>query len=424
MFLDVAKIILRSGAGGDGAIAWRREIFEPAGGPAGGDGGDGGSVILKADSNVQTLLDFKYRRHFFAQNGEPGRNKKQYGKKGEDLYVKVPVGTIVREAKSNKVICDLIEDGEEFIIAKGGKGGKGNAKFANSIRQAPKFAQPGENAQEIEVILEVKLIADIGLIGLPNVGKSSLLSILSDAKPKIANYHFTTLTPNLGVVKIDFQNNFVIADIPGLIDGASEGIGLGHQFLKHVERTRLLVHVLDMAGSEGRDPIDDFNIIMKELSNYSDKLREKDLFVVANKMDLPNAVENLEIFKLNFPELKVIETSAATTNGIEDLKYYMFERLKDIKKDYHSLDEDERLDLESFFKVDRTIEVNKKNGEYIVKGYPISELIRKTNFDDYESLRHFEAVLEKMGVMAQLEELGIEDGDTIHVESIQIEYFG
>lgn len=424
MFLDMATIILRSGAGGDGAIAWRREKYEPDGGPAGGDGGDGGSIILKATSKVQTLMDFKYRRHFFAQNGEPGRNKKQYGKKGEDLILEVPVGTLVRESKSKKIIVDLIEDGQEFMIAKGGKGGKGNAKFANSIRQAPRFAEPGEKSQEIEVILEVKLIADVGLIGLPNVGKSSLLSILSDAKPKIANYHFTTLSPNLGVVKIDFQNSYVIADIPGIIEGASDGVGLGLQFLKHVERTRLLVHVLDMSGSEGRNPIDDFKVIMNELEQYSEKLVEKDLFVVANKMDIESAKDNLELFKLQYPEVKVIETSAATITGIEELKYYIFERLQNIQKEYNSLDDDERLDLQKFFKVDRTITVRKENNLYLVDGNPIEELIRKTNFDDYESLSHFESVLDKMGVMARLEELGIEDGDTINLNGVEIEYFG
>lgn len=424
MFLDIAKITLRSGQGGDGAIAWRREKFEPDGGPAGGDGGDGGSIILKADSNVQTLLDFKYKRHYFAQNGEPGRNKNQYGKKGEDMIIHVPEGTIVREANSNKIIVDLVEDGQEFLIAKGGKGGKGNAKFANSIRQAPRFAEPGEPSQEIEVILEVKLIADVGLIGLPNVGKSSLLSILSDAKPKIANYHFTTLSPNLGVVKIDFQNSYIIADIPGIIENASEGVGLGLQFLRHVERTRLLVHVLDMAGSEGRDPIEDFNVIMNELSKYSEKLKEKDLFVVANKMDIEGAKDNLEIFKLNFPELEVIETSAATTEGVEKLKYHIFEKLNNIKKEYHSFDEGEILDLESFFKVDRTINVYKDGDIFVVEGYPIEELIRKTNFDDFESLSHFESVLDKMGVMDRLEELGIIDGDTIDVNGVEIEYFG
>lgn len=424
MFLDVAKIVLRSGAGGDGAIAWRREIFEPSGGPAGGDGGDGGSVILKADPNVQTLMDFKYRRHFFAENGEPGRNKNRYGKKGQDLIIKVPVGTIVREANTNKVICDLVEENEEFKVLQGGRGGKGNSKFVNSVRQAPRFAEPGEKSKEIEVILEVKLIADVGLIGLPNVGKSSLLSILSDAKPKIANYHFTTLTPNLGVAKVDYENSYVIADIPGVIEGASEGVGLGLTFLKHIERTRLLVHVLDMSGSEGRDPIADFKVIMNELSKYSEKLEQKDLFVVANKMDIDGAKDNLELFRLNYPELDIIETSAATTKGVEELKFYIFERLKNIKKEYESFDDKEKLDLQEFFKVDRTISVFKNNDLYIVEGNPVEELIRRTNFEDYESLRHFEVVLDKMGVMARLEELGIEDGDIIDVCGMEIEYWG
>uniref|UniRef100_UPI0026386AEC GTPase ObgE n=1 Tax=uncultured Helcococcus sp. TaxID=1072508 RepID=UPI0026386AEC len=317
MFVDTAKIVLRSGAGGDGAVAWRREKFEPDGGPAGGDGGDGGSIILKADSNIHTLMDFKYQRHFFAENGENGRNKNRYGKKGEDMILHLPVGTLVKEANSGKIIVDLVEDQQEFLIVKGGKGGNGNTKYKNSIRQAPRFAEPGQKSQEIEVVLEVKLIADVGLVGLPNVGKSSILSIISNAKPKIANYHFTTLSPNLGVVKIDHDNSYVIADIPGLIEGASEGIGLGHQFLKHIERTRLLVHVLDMAGSEGRDPIEDFNAIMKELENYSDRLSEKDMFVVANKMDIAGAEDNLELFKIQYPEIDVIETSAATTEGID-----------------------------------------------------------------------------------------------------------
>lgn len=424
MFLDIAKVILRSGAGGDGAIAWRREKYEPSGGPAGGDGGNGGSIILLADPNIQTLVEFKYKRHFFAQNGEPGKNKNRYGKNGENLIIRLPVGTIVKEANSNKIICDLVEDYQEFKILQGGKGGKGNSKFANSIRQAPRFAEPGGKSQEIEVIFEMKLIADVGLIGLPNVGKSSLLSILSDAKPKIANYHFTTLTPNLGVVKIDSENSYVIADIPGVIEGASEGIGLGLTFLKHIERTRLLVHVIDMSGSEGRNPIDDFNIIMNELKKYSIELSKKDLFVVANKMDLEMAKDNLEIFKLNFPELKIIETSAATIFGIEDLKYYIFERLKNIKKEYISIEENDILDLDEFFKVDRSINVFRSNDIYVVEGNPIEELIRRTNFEDFESIRHFEKVLDKMGVMKRLEDLGIEDGDTIDVSGVEIEYFG
>ncbi len=424
MFLDVAKILLRSGAGGDGAIAWRREKFEPSGGPAGGDGGNGGSVIFRADSNVSTLIDFKYKRHFFAENGEPGKNKNRYGKKGEDLIIRVPVGTIIREANSNKIIYDLVEDNEEFTILKGGRGGKGNTKFKNSTRQAPRFAEPGEKSQEIEVILELKLIADAGLIGLPNVGKSSILSIVSNAKPKIANYHFTTLIPNLGVVKIDDENSFLLADIPGVIEGASEGVGLGLTFLKHIERTRLLVHVIDMSGSEGRNPIDDFETIMNELKSYSSKLSDKDLFVVANKMDLPNSKDNLELFKLNYPELDIIETSAATTEGLDELKYYIFKRLQNIKKEYTSIEEYDKLDLEEFFKVDRTIKVYKENELYIVEGNPVEELVRRTNFMDYQSIRHFEKVLEDMGVMQQLIELGVEDGDIINISGIEIEYFG
>lgn len=424
MFVDTAKIVLRSGAGGDGAVAWRREKFEPDGGPAGGDGGDGGSIILKADSNIHTLMDFKYQRHFFAENGENGRNKNRYGKKGEDMILHLPVGTLVKEANSGKLIVDLLEDKQEFLIVKGGKGGNGNTKYKNSVRQAPRFAEPGQKSQEIEVILEVKLIADVGLVGLPNVGKSSILSIISNAKPKIANYHFTTLSPNLGVVKIDHDNSYVIADIPGLIEGASEGLGLGHQFLKHIERTRLLVHVLDMAGSEGRDPIEDFNAIMNELKNYSDKLGEKYMFVVANKMDIQGAKDNLELFKIQYPEIDVIETSAATTEGIDELKFYILERLKNIEKDYNSFDDINKLDLEEFFKVDRTINVYVDQGVYVVEGYPIEVLVKRTNFEDFDSVRNFEQVLDKMGIMNRLEELGVEDGDTIEVAGVEIDYLG
>lgn len=422
MFLDVVKIKVRSGNGGDGAIAWRREKYEPSGGPAGGDGGNGGSIIFRADRNVQTLLDFKYKRHYFAGNGEPGRNKKQYGKKAEDLILKVPIGTLIREAESNKLIYDLNEDGEEFVVARGGKGGRGNSKFSNSIRQAPRFAEPGEKGQEIEVILEVKLIADVGLIGLPNVGKSSLLSILSDAKPKIANYHFTTITPNLGVTKIDDENSYIIADIPGLIDGASEGVGLGHQFLRHVERTRLLVHVLDMAGSEGRNPIEDFNVINEELYKYNDKLKNKKMFVVANKIDIMGAQENLKEFKKEYPNITIMETSATSIQGIKELKYFIFEQLKNIEKVYDTFDHDV-LNLEDFFIVDRTIIVEKEDGKIIVKGYPVEELMRRINFEDYESVMFFERTLGTMGIMDRIMELGVEEGDIIDICGYEMEYF-
>lgn len=423
MFLDIVQINLKSGDGGDGAIAWRREKFEPSGGPAGGDGGNGGSIILVADPNVQTLLDFKFKRHYKALNGEPGRNKKQYGKKAEDLIIKVPVGTLVKEAQSKKLICDLNTIGQEFIVAKGGRGGRGNAKFSTSTRQAPRFAEPGEKGQEIDVILEVKLIADVGFVGLPNVGKSSLLSILSDAKPKIANYHFTTLSPNLGVVKIDVDSNYVVADIPGLIDGASQGIGLGHEFLRHVERTRLLCHVLDMAGSEGRNPIDDFEVINNEMIKYDEKLEQKPMIIVANKMDIYGAQENLVEFKKKYPDYEVIETSAATMQGVNDLKYKLFEKLKTIEKVYDSFDDKEFVDLESYFQKDDTIDVFKEADTYMVTGYPIEELVRRTNFEDYESIMFFEKMLEQYGVMDRVRDLGVSDGDIVNVSGFEMEYF-
>lgn len=423
MFLDIVKINLKSGDGGDGVVAWRREKFEPSGGPAGGDGGNGGSIILVADPNVQTLLDFKFKRHYKAENGQAGRNKKQYGKKGENLLLKVPVGTLVKEATTNKLICDLNHVGQEFIVAKGGRGGRGNAKFSNSTRQAPRFAEPGEKGQEIDVVLEVKLIADVGFVGLPNVGKSSILSILSDAKPKIANYHFTTLSPNLGVVKIDYESSYIIADIPGLIDGASEGIGLGHEFLRHVERNRLLCHVIDMSGSEGRSPIEDFEVINNEMFKYNEKLKEKPTVIAANKMDIPGAKDNLEEFKKKYPNYEIVETSAATLAGIDDLKYKLYEKLKGIEKSYDTFDDKDFVDLERFFERDDTIDVFKRDDMYIVNGAPVEELVRRTNFEDYESIMYFEKMLETFGVMQRVRDLGVEDGDIVNINGFEMEYF-
>jgi len=286
MFVDIAKIRLKAGKGGDGAVAFRREKFEPSGGPYGGDGGDGGSIIVQVDEGLKTLMDFKYKKVYKAENGENGRTKKQYGKGGKDLVLKVPPGTIVKDAKTGGVIIDFKDKDETFAIVKGGKGGKGNAKFATSTRQAPRFAESGEIGEEKEIVFELKLLADVGLVGFPNVGKSTLLSMMSAAKPKIANYHFTTLKPNLGVVKIEEGKSFVMADIPGLIEGAHEGIGLGHEFLKHIERTRLIVHVIDASGIEGRNPLEDFYKINEELENYNPKLSKKPQIVVANKKDI------------------------------------------------------------------------------------------------------------------------------------------
>ena len=343
MFIDIAKIELKAGKGGDGCVSFRREKYEPDGGPYGGDGGDGGSVIFISDEGVRTLMDFRYKKHYFAQNGENGKTKKQYGKKGEDLIVKVPVGTLIKDFETNRVIHDFKIKDDKFIVAKGGRGGKGNARFATSTRQAPRFAQPGTKGEERTIKLELKLIADVGLVGLPNVGKSSLLSVLSDAKPKIANYHFTTLEPNLGVCRVEENKSFVIADIPGLIEGASEGIGLGFEFLKHVERTRLLVHVLDVSGIEGRDPIEDYNTIYNELKLYNENIKNKKEIIVANKIDLLTSDDNLKRVKEYFKDRTVLEISAVTQKGVKELKYKIFEELSKIEIDYETMEEEERL---------------------------------------------------------------------------------
>lgn len=421
MFIDTAKIELKAGNGGDGAIAWRREKYEPAGGPDGGDGGDGGSIWFEADTGVQTLLDFKYRRKYAADNGERGGKKKMFGKKGEDLILKVPVGTILREAESGKPIADFTKPGQRELILKGGKGGKGNYRFKSSIRQAPRFAQPGSPGREMTVLLEVKLIADVGLVGLPNVGKSSLLSTMSRAKPKIANYHFTTLDPNLGVVDIGEGAGFIIADIPGLIEGASEGAGLGHDFLRHIERTRLLCHVLDMSGSEGRDPLEDFETINQELAAYNERLLDKMRLVVANKMDLPGAEENLARFREKYPEYPVMLTSAATTEGVKELKYRLWEEIKDLPKEYDTLDEP-LADIDSFFAVDPSIKVFREGNVIYAQGEPLKTLSRKLIIDDEDSVTFFESSLERMGVMDRIRELDPTEDDVVDVEGFQFDW--
>lgn len=421
MFIDVAKIRVKAGKGGDGIVAWRREKFEPAGGPYGGDGGNGGSIILKADEGIRTLMDFRYKRSYVGQNGEDGRSKKQFGKAGESIILKVPVGTLVKDANTEGVIVDLKEKDQTYIIARGGRGGRGNAKFATATRQAPGFAEPGTKGQEREIILELKLLADVGLIGFPNVGKSTILSIVSAAKPKIANYHFTTLKPNLGVVRVGEEKSFVIADIPGLIEGAHEGAGLGHDFLKHIERTRVLVHVLDTSGSEGRDPVEDFYKINEELSRYNIKLADKPQIIVANKMDIPEAEEGLRKIKEEFEPkgYKIYPVSAATKEGIDELKYAIWDLLSNTEIIYETFDE-EFIHVEE---VEDSIIVKKENGDYIVEGSFIERLLGSTYFDDVDSLRYFQDMLRKKGVIDELKELGIQEYDPVFICGYEFEFF-
>ncbi|MFR6142103.1 MAG: GTPase ObgE [Finegoldia sp.] len=420
MFIDVAKIELKAGKGGDGSVAFRREKYEPSGGPAGGDGGDGGSIIIVGDKDIKTLMDYSYRSIYKAESGGDGRNKKQFGKKGEDLILKVPVGTLVKDYDTDTVIYDVKHDKEEFVVCKGGKGGKGNVHFKSSIRQAPRFAEPGTKGEEKTIKLELKLLADVGLIGLPNVGKSTLLSIMSNARPKIANYHFTTLEPNLGVCKVG-EKSFVLADIPGLIEGASEGLGLGHDFLKHIERTKILVHVLDISGSEGRNPIEDFELINSELSSYNIKLNDKNMLVVLNKTDL-GAEDNIKEFREKYSDKvdEIVEISAATTENVDKLMYLIADTLDSIEDDYSTLDEQYvyfEEEKEPDFKVRR------ENENYIVEGPLIENLIYRTNFEVYESVNHLQKVLEDKGVIQQLKDLGIQDGDNVIIGDVEFDFY-
>ena len=424
--IDFAKISLKAGDGGNGAVAWRREKYEPTGGPAGGDGGDGGSIIIKATRNLSTLDDFKYKTKYKAENGEPGGKSKKFGKKGENLILKVPVGTILREAETNTIIKDFKIDNEEFVIAKGGKGGRGNVHFKNSIRQAPRFAENGKKGQEIDLVMELKVLADVGLVGLPNVGKSTLISVITSAKPKIANYHFTTLDPNLGVVNIDNERSFIVADIPGLIEGANEGQGLGHDFLKHIERCRVLVHLVDISGIEGRNPIADFRLINEELKLYNDKLSEKPMIVALNKSDLDfneNASKFIEEFK---DEYQIFKISAATTDGIKNLLDATYDLLLESEEFQYDLIEniDENF-LEEYYnkEIEYDLQFAKDNEIFVVFGKRIDNLLERVNLEDYDSRMYFESKLREMEVFDKLKEMGIEEGDSVAVGDIVFEYY-
>lgn len=423
MFVDQAKIYIKAGDGGDGAVSFHREKYVAAGGPDGGDGGKGGDIVFVVDDNISNLIDFRYKRKYVAEKGQNGGGKNCSGRNAPDLVVKVPRGTVVKEIKSGRILADLSTD-EPAVIAHGGKGGRGNAHFATSTRQIPKFAKPGFRGDEYEVMLELKLIADVGLVGFPNVGKSTLISVVSAAKPKIANYHFTTLTPVLGVVKIEEGKSFVMADIPGLIEGASEGVGLGHEFLRHVERCRLIVHVIDVSGSEGRDPIEDFKAINHELENFSMELAEAPQIVAANKNDMatPEQVERLR----NYVEdqgLLFYEISAATTKGTKELMYGVWERLSvlpPVKQFEAQPLTQEELDDKLISKKDFRVTV--EDGVYFVEADWLLDILRTANMDDYSSLQYFQNVLRTSGIIDKLEEMGIEEGDTVSIFDFEFEY--
>ena len=422
MFVDQAKIYIKAGDGGDGAVSFHREKYVAAGGPDGGDGGKGGDIVFVVDDNISNLIDFRYKRKYVAEKGQNGGAKNCSGRNAPDLVVKVPRGTVVKEIKSGRILADLSTD-EPAVIAHGGKGGRGNAHFATSTRQIPKFAKPGFRGDEYEVMLELKLIADVGLVGFPNVGKSTLISVVSAAKPKIANYHFTTLTPVLGVVKIEEGKSFVMADIPGLIEGASEGVGLGHEFLRHVERCRLIVHVIDVSGSEGRDPIEDFKAINHELENFSMELAEAPQIVAANKSDMatPEQVERLR----NYVEdqgLLFYEISAATTKGTKELMYVVWERLSvlpPVKQFEAQPLTQEELDDKLISKKDFRVTV--EDGVYFVEADWLLDILRTANMDDYSSLQYFQNVLRTSGIIDKLEEMGIEEGDTVSIFDFEFE---
>jgi len=426
MFVDQAKIFIKAGNGGHGAVAFRREKYEPSGGPSGGDGGRGGDVIFEVDTGLKTLMDFKYKKHYKAGNGENGGTSKKNGKSGEDLILKVPAGTIVRDAETGRIIVDLIKSGQSLIVAKGGRGGRGNTHFATSTRQAPSFAESGREGEEVWIILELKLLADVGLIGFPNVGKSTILSVVSSARPKIGNYHFTTLVPNLGVVKVEEGKSFVWADIPGLIEGANEGIGLGHDFLRHIERTRLLIHVLDVSGSEGRDPLEDFQQINSELEKYSDKLAGKPQLVAANKMDLPGSQENYDIIKdeLEKAGYELFEISAVSNKGLKKLMYRAFEIVSQIE-DNIAAEDFEQITAVRYYKFteEEPYEVRKEGDVFVVEGKWIENFMKRINVYQDESLKYFQKIIKKKGIINELKKMGVKDGDTVKVGNLEFEYY-
>jgi len=417
-FVDKAKIVIKSGDGGDGCASFHREKFVPKGGPDGGDGGRGGDIVFYADPNMSTLLDFRFERFYRAKPGEKGRAALSTGKSGEDLVIKVPVGTLVRDVDTGRLIADMNQPGRTKMVLHGGRGGRGNARFATPRRQSPQFAQPGQKTLEREVELELKTIADVGLVGLPNVGKSTMLSVLTSARPKIANYHFTTLTPNLGVVK-RYDKTFVLADIPGLIEGAAEGAGLGHDFLRHVERTRMLVHVVDISGCEGRDPVEDYRQINGELAKYSARLASLPQLVAANKMDITGAQENLTAFRAAVGEgMEVFPVSAATASGFDALLERVLQILETLPKTFE-FDEEELVEGQKY---EPGFTIEKDGDVFVVKGGTVDYLLDTTYADDEGSMRRFQQYLIKEGVIVALREAGATEESTVRLGEWEFDF--
>ncbi len=426
MFADRAKILIRSGKGGDGHMSFRRELYVPNGGPDGGDGGRGGDLIFQVDKGLNTLADFRHRRKYTAGDGEQGGKRRCHGKDGKDLVIMVPEGTVVKESRSGKVIADMSGDNQRQVVLKGGKGGLGNQHFATSTMQVPKYAQPGQPSMELEVNLELKVIADVGLIGFPNVGKSTLLSRVTNADPKIANYHFTTLNPNLGVVDLEGGKGFVMADIPGLIEGASEGVGLGHEFLRHIERTKMMIHVVDAAGTEGRDPVEDIHKINAELKSYNPEIAERPQVIAANKIDLiyhedEDLVERLK--KRFEPQgIRVFPISGVSGQGIDKLLYYVSSRLAELDSP-PVIFEQEYFPEEELMYEDLPYTVVKENDVYVVEGPKIEKMLGYTNLDSEKGFAFFQKFLKESGILDDLEKAGIQEGDTVKMYGLQFDYY-
>ncbi|MCA0986203.1 GTPase ObgE [Guptibacillus algicola] len=425
MFVDQVKIFVKAGDGGNGMVAFRREKYVPDGGPAGGDGGKGASVVFEVEEGLRTLMDFRYNRHFKAKTGEHGRSKNQHGRGAEDMVVKVPPGTIVSYADTGETIADLTEHGQRATIARGGRGGRGNTRFASPSNPAPELSENGEPGEEREVILELKVLADVGLVGFPSVGKSTLLSVVSAAKPKIAAYHFTTIAPNLGVVDTKDGRSFVMADLPGLIEGAHEGVGLGHQFLRHIERTRVIVHVVDMSGMEGRDPFEDYEKINEELKQYKMRLMERPQIIVANKMDLPDSEENLKIFKEKLQEdYPIYPISAVTRQGIQEVLFEIADKLETTPE--FPLDEEKEEESRVVYRHEKEAPdfyvTRDDDGTFIVNGPRIERLFKMTDFDREDNVRRFAQQMRSLGIDEALRERGAEDGDAVRILEFEFEF--